>query len=118
MPLEVALERETKGFWHQVGDAHGKQDVRDEHRVIDAADKSFATERRVHAVNQRLVGDVADQKHRRDNSGREHQGAVRVFVSGLDADESGGDEHGGEAIERGVDRRYVMDGHKGMDFRK
>jgi hypothetical protein len=125
--LEISAQRQREGARHKEGDRHREDDVREEHHVINRRDRSVTAEFRVHAADEYLVRDIADEEHGRHCAGAEHESAVKTDTRGAlqrfgradrspDADEASGHQYRGQGIQRGVQCRDVLDRH-GMSSR-
>ena len=97
MLRDAARERKEKRDEHQGQRDDGENDVAGEQREIERAEGGV--ERIADVAVQRVVRDVADQKQRGEDEGRDHRRAVLLDV--VRADEGVADEQrrGGEAVE-------------------
>ena len=113
----MALEAAFEGVGHrdedQRDDDDGEDDVGKKHPVVKGAPEAFAAEGGVDALHENFVQDIGGEKNAGDEKRAEHAVAVGDFALGFDANETGEEEEGGDAVESGVESREVGDSHCG-----
>ena len=90
--------------------AAARDDVRDQDGEVEQPDGALARERPRPDVG--VVDDVRDEEERRRDERRHHAGAMRGDALAPDEDVTRGEQTTGDAVERGIQRRQIADGHQ------
>ena len=120
-PGAVALEAAFQGVGHcdedQRDDGDRQHDVGEKHPVVKSAPGAFAAEGCVDSLDEEFVEDIGGEENAGDEKRPEHAEAVGDFAFAFDANETGEEEEGGDAVESGIEGRQIRDAHCGEFWR-
>ena len=80
-------------------------------RIVKYSGPDEALPREPHRPDLRVVDDVRDQEQRGGDERGEHEAAVQVDLPRADQQEPDQQEDAGDAVERRVDRRQIVNRH-------
>ena len=108
----IAFQSSEEGDQSERHDGHGEQNMGDEHGVVGGADRSFSAKRSMDAAHADLMSHVKNEEDAGNTESGQHGGAVGRNAALFNKDEGNDQKHGREPVERGIQRRKVMDGHE------